>query len=407
MGALAGASDKIGMGAAVLLGLSIPISTAADSVLLGVVLLFWLVGGNYREKLSFFRNPVVMASLVVLASYLVGSLYSTAGLDDILESLSDAKIFLLIPFIMYFFARPVAQRWGIYALVAALCVTLAISYLIWLDLLPRFSLIKGTPQSPTVFKLHITHNIFMAFGAYLFAIRAWHNSSRLRQIIFTGLSMAALFNVLFMAQGRTGYVVLLGLMALFLFQAARWRGLALLLALILLVGAGTWYHKENALYKRIEVSVNELKSMEGPTDIAPDQVIRLNYYWYSLKIIIDNPVLGVGTGGFRQAYSGAVEGTDHEIALHPHNEYLMVGVQLGLFGILCYALLFAVQWRYAYRLEDISDRMLAQGLIVTILSASLVTSTLIDHAEGLFYAWMTALLYAGPALGRRRLGRGA
>ena len=41
--------DRIARWAAVAIGASIPISTAIDNLLLGVVLLAWIAGGGYRE----------------------------------------------------------------------------------------------------------------------------------------------------------------------------------------------------------------------------------------------------------------------------------------------------------------------------------------------------------------------
>ena len=57
--------------------------------------------------------------------------------------------------------------------------------------------------------------------------------------------------------------------------------------------------------------------------------------------------------------------------------------------------LFLVQWRKAVLLPGGFERAAARGLVLLILSASMVTSTLIDHTEGLFYVWMSALLFAG------------
>jgi hypothetical protein len=64
--------------AAVLLGCSIPVSVAADNVLLAFILLCWIVGGRYREKLAAIRrNPVALATLALFAMYLAGTLCST------------------------------------------------------------------------------------------------------------------------------------------------------------------------------------------------------------------------------------------------------------------------------------------------------------------------------------------
>ena len=73
----------------------------------------------------------------------------------------------------------------------------------------------------------------------------------------------------------------------------------------------------------------------------------------------------------------------------------MVASQLGLVGLVLLMGLFAIQLRTATHLPSIRERMLAQGMVLSIITASAVTSTLIDYTEGWFYAWMSGLLFAG------------
>jgi len=73
----------------------------------------------------------------------------------------------------------------------------------------------------------------------------------------------------------------------------------------------------------------------------------------------------------------------------------MVAVHLGFVGLALMLRLFLIQWRKAALLPGGFERSAARGLVLLILSASMVTPTLIDHTEGLFYVWMSALLFAG------------
>jgi O-antigen ligase len=121
---------------------------------------------------------------------------------------------------------------------------------------------------------------------------------------------------------------------------------------------------------------------------------RLEFWRNSLRLIAERPVLGAGTGGFTGAYAALVRGTGMDPSENPHNEYLMVTVQLGLAGLGLLLWLFAVQWKKAALLPAGFAAPAARGLVLLLLSASLVTSTLIDHTEGLVYVWMSALLFA-------------
>lgn len=72
-------------------------------------------------------------------------------------------------------------------------------------------------------------------------------------------------------------------------------------------------------------------------------------------------------------------------------------VLLMTIGRTGYLVLFALSAR---RIEHGLERHLAQGLVVTVAASSLANSYLLDHAEGLFFAWLAGLAYA-------TLGRGA
>ena len=115
----------------------------------------------------------------------------------------------------------------------------------------------------------------------------------------------------------------------------------------------------------------------------------------TLEIIGDNPVLGVGTGGFGKAYADRVGGTGAGATQNPHNEILLMVAQFGVAGFVLLAGLFATQWRLAARLPGRFEPAAARALVLTIAVASVLSSTLVDHAEGFFFVYMSGLLFAG------------
>ncbi len=62
------------------LGISIPVSTALDSVLGISVIAFWVLGAGYRRKWELVRgNPVAMLSLAMFGLLVLGGFYSNAS----------------------------------------------------------------------------------------------------------------------------------------------------------------------------------------------------------------------------------------------------------------------------------------------------------------------------------------
>ena len=102
---------------------------------------------------------------------------------------------------------------------------------------------------------------------------------------------------------------------------------------------------------------------------------------------------GAGTGSFPSAYAEVNAGRHINESANPHNEYLLIAAQTGMIGLAALLYLFYTQWRLAARLEPFY-RDLARGLVITFALGCLFNSLLLDHTEGLFFAWMTGLCFA-------------
>jgi len=384
--------------AAVVLGCSIPISVATDNVILGLILLYWIAGGGYREKLSAIRrNPVALATLAMFSMYIVGMLYTIAGGEDVQDAMTKALRLLLIPALMPLMREKQWRRRGIWAFQGSMLVVLLVSYLYWLGALPVNSLLKGTGHDPVVFKAHITHNVFMAFAAFLFALAAVDARTRGGRLGLFALAAAATVNVLMMVPGRTGHIVLLVLFTYFLYRQLRAKGLALaglalgVLAVVVSLSPGAMLHK------RITMADDEFQQWRAgvPPDPTSSVGQRMEFLRNTLEIIRDNPVAGVGTGGFAAAYAARASRTGEAPTKNPHNEFLLITAQFGAAGLAVLLCLFGTQWWLAARLPDRFDQAAARGLVLTIVVASILTSTLVDHAEGIFFVYMSGLLFAG------------
>jgi O-antigen ligase len=122
---------------------------------------------------------------------------------------------------------------------------------------------------------------------------------------------------------------------------------------------------------------------------------RMEFFHHTVGIIQDHPLMGVGTGGFTQAYALHVQKLGLPVPTHPHNQYLLVMVQVGIVGFGLLLWLFVQQWRSAFLVGDASYGLLARGLVVTIAIGCLFQPALNDHTEKLFYCLFSGLMYSG------------
>jgi len=387
--------DRAALWMAVAIGFSIPISTALDNVLVAALLLCWAAGGRYREKLAAIRgNTFALAACAFFLLHVAGTAYSLGTRADMLHALDKAAPVLLI---MLFISLGPGIEWrdrALWALMAAVGLTLGLSFLVWMGLMPEAAIIKGTQFDAVVFKKKITHGVLMAFGAFLFALKAREATDlRWRMVWALGAALAA-FNVLFMVQGRTGQLVLMTLLLYFLISSFRWRGLLAALAAGLAIGGTVYLTPSSSLHQRTLTTINEYQDWRAGKPPTPANM-RLESWSNSLKIVREHPLLGVGTGGFAAAYAKQVEGTPMVPLRQPENQYLLTTVELGIVGLAALLALFAMQWHLASHLATRSDTHLARGLVITMAVGCMFNSFLLDHTEALFYAWLSGLLFAG------------
>jgi O-antigen ligase len=379
---------------AIAIGFTLPISTALDNVLLALLLICWLASGRWAAKYAIIRsNQVALAALAYLALMALGLLWSPDPLHDGLTYLKKYSDLLLIPILVTVFTDPEDRQRGLLALAAAIAVTLLGSLALSIGALPTGGFITGEPSNPTVFKKHITQNILMAFGCLLFAELA-HAAvgSRLR-LLWGALAALAAFNVLFLVQGRTGYLVLAALALLYLSTRMRLRGVVAAVFLVA-IGFVSAYELSPSFHDRVSAGIGEADRFQPGQKAEGGVGERLEFYHNTLAIIRDHPVLGVGTGGFVHAYAEKVQGTEMKPTRNPHNQYLLTTVEVGIGGLVLLLLLFVQQWRNAARLPYEHLKILARGLVLTMMVGSVFNSLLIDHVESLLFAWLSGLLFS-------------
>jgi len=384
------------------LGFSIPVSTALDSILGVSVATFWVFGAGYRKKWDLIRgNPVAMLSLGMFGLLVLGGFYSDASWGEVFKVLSKYSDLLLLALLIPLFQDVQMRRNALAAFFFTMVVVLLLSYLISFGVFPGGGPFKGYENYGIVFRSHITHNLLVGFSAFAFATLARISGSPHRRMLWIALAIMAAYNVLFMVKGRTGYLVLGVLFVYFFIDWLRWKGFVIAIVGVSLLVVSAFYLSD-VFHARLSLTAAEFhKWSSGQVpDLSEGSEegglwLRLAFYQNSLAIVRESPVFGVGTGGFAPAFAEKVKNSRVPATSNPHNEYLLIAVQLGLFGLAVLLYLFYTQWRLAVDLPGLLERNLARGLLLTVMTTCLVNSSLLDHGEGIFYAWMSGLLFAG------------
>ncbi len=375
------------------LGLSIPVSVALDNILISLIAILWLLGGDLRGKAAVVRhNPVAVAALLLFGLLAVGTLYGSGDFGVLLKYID----LLLIPVFLVFFQDVRTRERALFAFCIAAVASVVVPHLANMSLFADNPLLSLSRTYSTGFKLSVTHSLIVGFSAYLFALLAREARNTKRRIGYVALALAAAHNVIFMGWGRTGYLVLAILFLYYFVMTFGRRGaffFAVLTAATVLaayVTSATFEHRMNDFARQLMVW--------KPGQPSGDSVgERLEFYTNSIKLIRERPLTGSGTGSFPAVYARVAADRNMLATVNPHNEYLLIAVQIGLIGLASLFYLFYRQWCYAGELVPRFYRDLARGLVLTFSIGCLFNSLLLDHTEGLLFAWLTALVFAAPA----------
>ncbi len=389
----------------ILLGVSVAISVAIDNLLMAVVLL--CVMFKWRKIWQLVQqHPVARSAWLLFGVLIAAMLYGETPLREAAGTLSKYVDLAFIPLFMVLLSGETYRHRAQHAFLFVMGVTLLMSWLVGLEILPvqHWMWAEAAADNPAIFRSHITQNNMMAFAVFLALLKFREASSPGIKMAWGTFVLLGATNVLFMVQGRTGYMILLVLSGWFIwttlarYMRARgntWGWQQAIVTLLVLVGlAVIAYQTSTRLHDRVSLASSELQSWElnHGKDTSTGQ--RLDFYYNTFRIVQQHPVFGVGTGGFADAFAKQVQGTEVMQTRNPHNEYLMVSAQTGLIGLVFMLYLFYTQWRCAPLLDRPFTQDAARGLVLAYLVNCSFNSALMDHADGLFFAFMTAALYA-------------
>lgn len=357
------------------------------------------------------RSPPGLLALALLGLFIAGASWSIAPAADQLVALKKYLRLLLLPIAIAMSMRiPGLARRALRWTLAGSAVLATASYLVWLGHMPTSSLgwwqIGGSDDA-FAFKNHITMGILLGFATMACLLYAtWLPSMRAR---LPALAAAVYFAVpiIFLNQGRTGYVTLfVGLVVLYLLRVrvTALRTLGVLAGLAILFAG--FYATSDNFKSRMDALMVEVRADEPRTPNGQ----RINYLGFGADIVAAHPLKGIGTGGFAEAYAPvarAIWPADtpmHSERHQPHSEFLLVAVQLGLPGLLVYFAMLGALARPTLAARSLDTDMLAM-LSALYLFASSFNSLLWDTTEAHWFLLLGGCLHVASL--RAAPGRGA
>ncbi len=245
------------------------------------------------------------------------------------------------------------------ATIASALIATFYAFLQYVGLDPfRLIVLSSTLGNPNFFGEYVSSIIPICLALAL-------ASERVRSRQFYGLSALVLFAGLLLSRARAATLALVASLVVFGLllrrrrmghEMADFRRL-LPLAGIALVIAGFFGFRFFSSFVGMGGIKGVLERYFASGSIQTSIIHRLVFYWDSLKMALDNHVLGVGIGNFEFAYPkyrSMPETVDpHDLVLdHAHNDYLELWAEVGVVGLVAFLWLLVGFFRKVFRSKE-------------------------------------------------------
>lgn len=237
--------------------------------------------------------------------------------------------------------------------------------------------------------------MFSASGAVLWHLRnCW---PRVKGVA-VAVALAAIFNVIFFQEGKTGYLAALTALTLMvMWQIPRpWRLLSVMVAPIAL--ALMAYSGSAKIQNKVTQVLSESQNYSATGDSISSSGFRLHAWRRSVQAIAESPMMGHGVGSWTTTVK-RIEGAKADQIFganpssNPHQEYLLWGVELGLAGTLLLLVLLTSLIRDALQFQ--APIMRATVSVSAVMAVGcLFNASLYDALIGDYFCITLGLLLA-------------
>jgi O-antigen ligase len=385
---------------AIAVAVSMPWSTTASGILIALWLLALIPAIDWRALRAIVVTPAGGLPVLLVVLGAAGMLWADVSLAERWGGFSSFLKLLVIPLLFVQFRYSERALWVFGGYLASCVVLLAASTLV--QFIPASHFVRMKPDYVLVKNAATQSGEFVTciFGLLFLSVECFERRRWLWLFGIMAAILGMLANIVFVATGRTALVLLLVLLALFAMKRLRARGILVLTAVSVAVGAVGWFSSPY-LRSRTEQAWTDYQKYEE-TDARNSSGERLEFWKKSIEFMREAPLIGHGTGSIHALFiasSVGKGGAAGSATTNPHNQTFAVAIQLGIVG----AIVLWAMW-IAHLLLFRGGGGLVEwiGLVVVAqnIVGSVFNSHLFDFVQGWVYVFGVGVA-GGMALKRR------
>ncbi len=315
---------------------SIAISPPLANLFIALSFVSTLSISTLRDQLlDFFKTKLGYACIAFILVLFSGLIYGIEANNVIASSIWGWRKFLMLPIAAAVFMNAPHAKQNLINVFWLVCFILVIySFITFIT--PALS--SKQDIAGVVIRNHATQGLFLSVATIMATANLLNASLSNWLRISSGLSIPLFIaNIALISTARSGYVAIIVLTISFLFiylEKVSITKRMLISGVILLLISGILFNTQTSR-DRIALAQHELVSEIDQTK-ETSIGYRLTFWKNTIEILPKYALLGTGTGGFEKAYDSQVagkSGTAGVVTGDPHNQYLKILVEHGIFGL--------------------------------------------------------------------------
>jgi len=344
----------------VLLGVFIPTSIAITNLIIGLLALCWILERNFKAKFDIIKaSKWMLAVFALIGFYGLGMLWGDNHLNADWQ-FQRLALLLVFPILITMNLKQETIKRAVFSFLGTAFISafaaLAINNNIILPLGDYLSFIDPSSRN-SAFITYNYHNVILALATILSLYVLIEKKSKYTYLLLLFILVYAIS--IFTERGRAGQVIF-NLSAVFYIIYYNRRKLLRLCALLILLFSFQFviYNSTNVYKDRFDAVSNIIQN-NGDRGEGKTEDIRYVFIKESLSSILEKPIFGYGTGSFGTIFENEVKsGHYFDKYTTPHNQYLYVWFELGIFGLVLLLLIFYYQIKELFRKKDGIHRVL-------------------------------------------------
>ena len=338
----------------IFLGFFIPISIAITNFIISLLVLCWIFEGNLKIKVNIIKSSkwlIALFALIVL--YVLGMFWGDNHIDSSWQ-FQRLALLIMFPILATITIHQKTIKQGAIAFLLSTFLSAILAILINNDVIkPLGSYISFIENSWKIsaFIKYNYHNVLLALSSTVCIYLLIEKKTKNNALLIIGILIYAIS--IFTERGRAGQVIFNFSAIFYIIYYGRkhiFRGFCFLF--LLFCFQALIYNTTNVYKQRLDNLSRVIKN-NGDIQKSNTKDIRYVFFIESFKRIVNHPVLGHGTGSFATIFNNEVV-SGHDFSDHktPHNQYIYVWFEIGIFGLVFLLLLFFFQIIELFKKRD-------------------------------------------------------